>query len=178
MFALPSLATLPVAEAPAPTAQTATAAAADVDVDVDVDVTRLTSIVQKQVLVPLRDRAHTRSKMSRAALPPQKRRVRIIDAALRTDDKGRQFVTFAIDAMYRVFDTLEDVASDSAHESWSRDEMTGCVYANGEVFVRTGDVHRSAAAVVAKKKSKSKSTSAEAPLHICHDRTAQVVTIR
>ena len=172
MFALPSLATLPVAEAPAPTAQTATAA------DADVDVTRLTSIVQKQVLVPLRDRANTRSKMSRAALPPQKRRVRIIDAALRTDDKGQQFVTFAIDAMYRVFDTLEDVASDNPHERWSRDEMTGCVYANGEVFVRTGDVHRSAAAVVAKKKSKSKSTSAEAPLHICHDRTAQVVTIR
>ena len=172
MFALPSLATLPVAEAPAPTAQTATAA------DADVDVTRLTSIVQKQVLVPLRDRANTRSKMSRAALPPQKRRVRIIDAALRTDDKGQQFVTFAIDAMYRAFDTLEDVASDNPHERWSRDEMTGCVYANGEVFVRTGDVHRSAAAVVAKKKSKSKSTSAEAPLHICHDRTAQVVTIR
>jgi len=123
--------------------------------------------VQEQVITPLRARESSRGKMSRAAVPPQKRRVRIIDAALRTDEKGQQFVAFAVDAQHGF--------GAAADDNWSHDEATGCVYTSGAVYLRGAASYQATTARLSKKKSKS---TDEVPAHICHDRPAQVAALR
>src|SRR5688500_4443451 len=58
------------------------------------------ALVQSALIKPLADKERHRSRFTRAALPPQARRVRILDEQPRHDGSGRAFVRFSVDARH------------------------------------------------------------------------------
>jgi hypothetical protein len=92
-------------------------------------------VVEKQLITPLTAKEEKRSRFSRAYIPPQARRVRILDSQQSTDGRGAAFVAFAVDE--RSGRRAQREADDS---SWRRDAIVGCVYpARDELFIKRGD---------------------------------------
>jgi len=97
---------------------------------------RAESLVKSELIEPLTKKERHQSKFSRARLPPEERRVRILDEQPRPDGHGGAYVSFAVDARFGMLDDGED--------GWNV-SVTGCVYpATGKVFVKIGDRHRPA----------------------------------
>jgi hypothetical protein len=95
-----------------------------------------TAVVEKQLVKPLADKEAHRSRFSRAYIPPQARRVRVLDRERSTDGRGAEFVAFALDERSGVL--AAKVADDS--DRWRKDAIVGCVYpARDEVFIKRGD---------------------------------------
>lgn len=97
-----------------------------------------TAVVEKQLVKPLAQKEERRSRFSRAYIPPQARRVRVLDDQKSTDARGAAFVPFAVDERSGKF--ARRPADDPA--GWRQDAIVGCVYpARDEVFVKRGDKH-------------------------------------
>lgn len=104
------------------------------------------ALVQRVLLQPLAVRERDQSRFSRARLPAQERRVRVLDDKAEKDATGDGFFAFAVDARHGVFPLADDDAA-----SWRLAAITGCVYVErGEVFVRSGDSYRPAALLLGK----------------------------
>ena len=114
------------------------------------------ALVTDQVVQPLAAKDDSRSKFSRARLPPSERRVRLLEEK-QQDSAGNTFVTFAIDQRH-------GWANDEK-EGWTKAAITGCVYpSRGEVFIKRGKAFHPAAAAVGKKtKAAPESTCVGAP---------------
>lgn len=105
------------------------------------------ALVRRELVEPLKAKELKQSRFSRARLPPQVRRVRVLDDSPRHDSAGRAFFTFAIDARHG-FEALEE----DGEASWRKAAITGCAYPDTqEVFVKSGDRHRPAAFLLGKK---------------------------
>ena len=101
------------------------------------------ALVQTALVEPLAAKERQRSKFSRAAMPAQERRVRILDEQPRKDAQGAAFVRFAVDARHGVLDDSD--------AGWNLAAITGCAYVErGEVFVKKGDQFRAAAFLLGK----------------------------
>ncbi len=87
---------------------------------------RITEVLVK----PLAAAELKRSKFSRARLPPRERRVRVTQTTPSTDASGRAFYAFAIDARFGA--------------GWQQNDLTGCAYVDGDVFVKRGEELRPA----------------------------------
>ena len=102
------------------------------------------AVVQRVLIKPLAAKEDDQSRFSRARLPAQERRVRILDEEMHKDAGGKTFVAFAIDARHGVVAAKDD-------SGWRKDAITGCVYVDrGEVFVKSGDRYRPAAFLLGK----------------------------
>ena len=103
------------------------------------------AVIAKVLIKPLAVKEQKHSRFSRAYLPPQARRVRVIDTVARTDSKGAAFMTFAVDSKSGLGDLDDDGDEAVAKEDqgWRKDVITGCVYPDsGEVFVnRSGKLY-------------------------------------
>lgn len=89
------------------------------------------------LIKPLAVAEERRSRFSRARMPPRERRLRMTQAAVSTDASGRAFVPFAVDVRFGA--------------GWKDGDLVGCAYpATGEVFVKRGDTHRPAEAMLGK----------------------------
>ncbi len=74
---------------------------------------------------PLDGHEAERSKFSRVRQPPRERRVRVLSPSAVYDDKGRAFLTYAIDSRFG--------------KDW-RQDYTGCVYRKtGQIYVGFDD---------------------------------------
>jgi hypothetical protein len=94
------------------------------------------AVVEKHLVKPLAQREAKQDRFSRDYVPPQARRVRVLDHQPATDGRGAEFVAFAIDERSALI--LRRKADDSEH--WRTDAIVGCVYpARDEVFIKRGD---------------------------------------
>ncbi|MEW5738500.1 MAG: hypothetical protein AB1938_06210 [Myxococcota bacterium] len=101
-------------------------------------------LVKSELLQPLAAKELKQSRFSRARLPPQERRVRVLDTP-RQDSNGATFFAFEVDARFGDWD-------DDAENPWRKADITGCVYPEKkEVFVKSGSSHRPAAFMAGKK---------------------------
>ena len=101
------------------------------------DVDPAQALVQAKLLEPLEKKDADRSRFSRAPLPPQTRRIRILEKAPQSDAKGRSFIPFAIDESHYLGSNAE-----IPEESWLKNAITGCVYlGSGDVMVQRGEVY-------------------------------------
>ena len=89
---------------------------------------------------PLAAKERDQSRFSRARMPAQERRVRVLDEKPRTDAQGGTFHAFVIDARHGV---VEEAA-------WRLATISGCVYSDGKVFVQSGERQRPAAFLLGK----------------------------
>jgi hypothetical protein len=106
--------------------------------------TSVESVVQRELINPLAAKDRDRSRFSRAPLPAQERRVRVLDEHPQKDASGAEFYTFAVDARHGV----PGIAHDGG---WQQAAITGCVYVeHNEVFVKKGDRFRPAAFLLGK----------------------------
>ena len=119
------------------------------------------TLVSHDLVKPLVAKEANRSKFSRGAMPPDERRVRILDEQPRKDADGNGFVRFAIDARHGF--VTEDTP-------WRKDAITGCVYLDRrEVFVRKGEEYRPAAFLLGKKvKPAAEATCQSAEAQVAH----------
>jgi hypothetical protein len=102
-------------------------------------VTSAQSVVQAKFLDPLQKMESNRSRFSRAVLPPQARRVRILDNTPQADREGRLFLSFAVDES-RSFGIEKDKGV--AEDQWFKNAITGCVYPQtGDVLVKLGEAY-------------------------------------
>lgn len=102
------------------------------------------ALVGRELIQPLAAKERTRSKFSRASLPAQARRVRILDE--HKDAHGSTFVRFAVDA-HHGFDAPED----GDESRWQLATITGCAYLDSsQVFVKRGNEYRPAAFLLGK----------------------------
>jgi hypothetical protein len=121
----PLLLVLPLLALLLPTARRATAAPPDT----------AAAVVEKQLVKPLAEKEAGRSRFSRAYIPPQARRVRVLDREASTDGRGAEFVAFAVDERSGGFGRH---ATDES--GWRKDAIVGCVYpARDEIFIKRGD---------------------------------------
>ena len=96
------------------------------------------AMIATKLLEPLVKKEANRSRFSRAAMPPQARRIRILDQAPRADAQGRSFFAFAIDETRFGAPAGEEIPE----TSWFKDAITGCVYPeSGEVLVQRGETY-------------------------------------
>jgi hypothetical protein len=106
------------------------------------------AVVQEQLVKPLGEKEARRNRFSRSYIPPQARRVRVLDGARSTDGRGAEFVAFAVDQRSGSLARL--VADDASR--WRNDAIVGCVYpARDEVFVKRGDKFFAAGLLLGKK---------------------------
>jgi len=102
------------------------------------------ALVQRVLIKPLAAKEDDQSRFSRARMPAQERRVRILDEELRKDASGGSFVIFAVDARHGMLPPNDDTG-------WRRDAIVGCAYVDrGEVFVKSGERYRPAAFLLGK----------------------------
>ena len=102
------------------------------------------ALVKRDLIQPLIAKEGARSKFSRARMPPEDRRVRILDEQPSKDTQGIAFVRFSVDARYGY------LGSDN-EDHWRRDDITGCVYLDkNQIFVKNGDQYRPAAFLLGK----------------------------
>lgn len=100
--------------------------------------------LQSKLLNPLQKKEGTRSRFSRAALPPRARRIRILDNSARIDATGQTFVAFAIDESHGPMGGKE-----VAEDAWLKNTITGCVYPKtGEVMVKRGEAYYAASVIM------------------------------
>jgi len=124
-----------------PTARRASAAPPDSQHD------EVAAVVEKQLVKPLAEKEAGRSRFSRAYIPPQARRVRVLDRERSTDGRGDEFVAFAVDERSGV---LARHATDDS--GWRKDAIVGCVYpARDEIFIKRGDKFFGASLLLGKK---------------------------
>lgn len=94
------------------------------------------AVVERRLVKPLAAKEAGRSRFTRGSIPPQARRVRVLDPARSTDGRGAEFVAFAVDEHSRVFAAL---AADDA-VGWRKNAIVGCVYpARDEIFIKRVD---------------------------------------
>jgi hypothetical protein len=106
------------------------------------------AMVEAQLVKPLADKEARQNRFSRAYIPPQARRVRVLDGERSTDGRGAEFVAFAIDERSGVI--ARKAADDD--KRWRKDAIVGCVYpARGELFVKRGDKFFGAGLLLGKK---------------------------
>ena len=92
------------------------------------------ALVSRDLVQPLAVRETKASRFSRARMPAQERRVRILDDHASKDAQGNGFVRFSIDARYG-FHSAE------AEAPWRLDTITGCAYLDrSQVFVKKGEI--------------------------------------
>jgi hypothetical protein len=102
------------------------------------------ALVSHDLIQPLAVKEDKVSKFSRARLPPQERRVRILDEQPRKDAEGNAFVRFAVDARH-------GFSEDPDESQWQQATITGCVYLDrSQVFVKRGREYRPAAFLLGK----------------------------
>lgn len=91
--------------------------------------------VQSGLVKPLAEMESSR--FSRARPAPKERRVRVLETTPLTDDKGRAFLSFAVDVRFG--------------GEWHDNDIVGCAYlGSGELFVKKGEAHRPAAFLLGK----------------------------
>lgn len=115
------------------------------------DQAQLKSTIDKVLLKPLAAREARQSRFSRVRMPPDERRVRVLDAQPQKDAEGNEFVAFAVDSKsgWAVDDT-------DTPEEWLKDAITGCGYVgSGELFVKRGDSYYASALMLGKKTRKA-----------------------
>ena len=116
------------------------------------------ALVSRDLIQPLAVKEGSQSKFSRARLPPQARRVRILDDKPQKDAQGDAFVRFAVDARHG-FHT-----ADGDGPPWRLATITGCVYlARNQVFVQRGDQFRPAAFLLGKNVKAAPESTCQAP---------------
>lgn len=104
------------------------------------------ALVRSELTEPLAEKEANRGRFSRARLPAQARRVRILDEQPRKDTAGDAFVRFAVDARHGYRADGED-----GEDGWRLSTITGCVYLDRkQVFVQKGDEFRPAAILLGK----------------------------
>jgi hypothetical protein len=81
--------------------------------------------VNAELVAPLASKELERSRFSRARLPPRERRVRVTQATPSTDATGKAFFPFSIDSRFGA--------------GWTKDDVVGCAYVDGELFVKRGE---------------------------------------
>ena len=105
------------------------------------------ALVSHDLIQPLLAKEDKQGRFSRGRLPPQERRVRILDDKPRKDAEGVAFLRFSIDARFGYVGQ-----GDEDESRWQRDTITGCVYLErNQVFVKKGDSYRPAAFLLGKK---------------------------
>jgi hypothetical protein len=121
------------------------------------------ALVSHDLIQPLAAKERNVSRFSRARLPPQDRRVRILDEQPRKDAQGSAFVRFAIDARHGFYAQAADDES-----RWRLATITGCVYVDRkQVFVKNGDEYRAAAFLLGKNlKAAAESTCQAEPAQL------------
>jgi hypothetical protein len=103
------------------------------------------ALVTRELLEPLAVKESHQGRFSRGRLPPQDRRVRILDDQPRKDSQGDAFVTFAVDARH-------GMRAEDNESSWRKATITGCAYpGRSQVFIKKGDQYRPAAFLLGKK---------------------------
>jgi hypothetical protein len=113
-------------------------------------------LVEKQLVKPLAQKEAGQSRFSRVYVPPQARRVRILDGERSTDGRGAEFVAFAVDERSGVV-TSKAAADDSRR--WRKDAIVGCVYpARDEIFIKRGDKFFGAGLLLGKKTAAAEDT--------------------
>lgn len=118
------------------------------------DATRVAveKVVQQHLLQPLTAKEKEHSRFSRARLPPQDRRLRLLQTAV--DATGATFVAFAVDSRFGF------AAND---DPWRDNDIVGCVYpGRNEVFVQRGDEIRPAAMLLGRKTKAAPATTCRA----------------
>jgi hypothetical protein len=106
------------------------------------------TLVETRLVKPLAQKEARRSRFSRGYVPPQARRVRILDGQRAKDARGAEFVAFAVDERSAVFGRR---AADDA-SGWRADAIVGCVYpAREEVFIERGGKFFGAALLLGQK---------------------------
>jgi hypothetical protein len=123
------------------------------------------ALVGRELIQPLAARESQRSKFSRASLPAQARRVRILDEQPSKDALGNAFVRFAVDAHHGF---AAPVAGDGSE--WQLATITGCAYLDrSQVFVKKGDEYRPAAFLLGKNvKAAAETTCQPAQEQVAH----------
>ena len=105
------------------------------------------ALVSHDLVQPLAAKEDKQGRFTRGRLPPQERRVRILDEKPRKDADGVAFMRFSVDSR---FGYAAKTSDDEAR--WQRDTITGCVYLErNQVFVKKGDSYRPAAFLLGKK---------------------------
>ena len=119
------------------------------------------ALVSRELTQPLAAKESERSRFSRASLPAQERRVRILDDQASQDAAGNSFVRFAVDARHG-FREPGDA------EGWRLATIVGCVYPDrSQVFVKKGDEFRPAAFLLGKHvKAAAETTCQPAQPHV------------
>ncbi len=122
-------------------------------------------LVSRELIQPLAARDTSNSRFSRAALPPQERRVRILDEQPTKDALGNGFVRFAVDTRHGIH-----VRPAGDESQWRRAAITGCAYVDrSQVFVKNGDAYRAAAFLLGKKlKAAAETTCQPGPAQLAH----------
>ncbi len=93
--------------------------------------------VDAGLVKPLAKKEQKTSRFSRVRPAPRERRVRVTQASLSVDKRGRAFVPFAVDLLYGL--------------QVQEDDLIGCVYrGSGEIFIKRGDGYRPAAFLLGK----------------------------
>ncbi|HEX8109399.1 MAG TPA: hypothetical protein VF516_16825 [Kofleriaceae bacterium] len=121
------------------------------------------ALVSRELIQPLAAKESTRSKFSRASLPAQARRVRILDDQPQQDARGNAFVRFAVDAHH-------GFTADDDESRWQLATITGCAYLDrSQVFVKRGDEYRPAAFLLGKNlKAAAETTCQPAQAQVAH----------
>jgi hypothetical protein len=124
-------------------------------------------VVETLLVAPLVRQEQKHSRFSRAYLPPQVRRVRVLGERALTDARGAAFFEFAIDAHhgYGPRPPPED------SKSWRKDVIVGCVYPESdEVFIKRGETFFGSELLLGKKSN--------APAGVCRTAGGQVAAAR
>ena len=121
------------------------------------------ALVSRELTQPLAAKESSRSRFSRASLPAQERRVRILDEQASKDTAGNSFVRFAVDARHGFREPGDD-------GGWRLATIVGCVYPDrSQVFVKKGDEFRPAAFLLGKQvKAAAETTCQPAQLHVAN----------
>ena len=100
--------------------------------------------IKSELVEPLAAKERDQSRFSRARMPAQERRVRVLDEKPRIDAQGAAFYTFAIDARHGVRGLSDE------DNAWKLSAISGCAYVDGKIFVQNGERHRPAAFLLGK----------------------------
>jgi hypothetical protein len=119
------------------------------------------ALVVRDMVQPLAKHEQRRSRFTRAPLPPEARRVRILDDQAHKDAAGAGFLRFAIDARH---------GSVAVKAAWRLATITGCVYPDrNQIFVQRGDEYRPAAFLLGKNlKAVAETTCRPVADHVAH----------
>jgi hypothetical protein len=116
------------------------------------------ALVSRDLIQPLAAKESQRSRFSRASLPVQARRVRILDEQPSKDALGNAFVRFAVDVRHGFAAPV-----DGDESRWQLATITGCAYLDrSQVFVKKGDEYRPAAFLLGKNVKAAAETTCQA----------------